>query len=96
MRKQPAIRKPLIDEDTALRFAEAPHQENPASPEGTDEKKKHKHHKRITIDAGDISLQLSLTFSRETYARIVSEAARKKKSVEEMLQKHLNKRYGKD
>ena len=84
-RKQPAIRKPLIDEETALRFASAPQPET--------SKKAGKLHGNGKVDA---TVQLTVNLSSETYARIIQEAARKKRSVEELLQRHLNKHYGKN
>jgi hypothetical protein len=39
--------------------------------------------------------QVSLALKRDLYERIAKEAARKDRTVEEHLQKHLAKRYGK-
>lgn len=91
-RKKPGIRKPVIDEETALRFAVAHQPESTASahadtgsrPDASDDA------------AGDPSIvRLTVTISNETYARIVKEAARKKRSAEELVQRHLTKHYGK-
>lgn len=91
-RKRPGIRKPVIDEETALRFATA---QQPGSTEsiGADTGAPSD---QCDDAAGDPStVRLAVTLSRDTYARIVKEAARKERSVEELLQRHLTKHYGK-
>ena len=98
-RKQAAIRKPLIDEETALRFAAIPQAE--MSPPArarkvTGEKAGKGRGNGSENPKGNASVQLTVNLSKETYARIIHEAERKKRSVEELLQRHLTKHYGKD
>lgn len=90
-RKQPVIRKPVIDEETALRFAAAVTDPSPSVPPtaavGAETK-------TVSGDNGTVEITVSLT--RETYARITREAAKKNRSVEDLLQRHLTKHYGKE
>jgi hypothetical protein len=92
-RKQPAIRKPLIDEETALRFAAASQPDT--APPGTTEGNEGNAGK-MRGKGKEAAVQLTVSLSKETYARICQEASRKKRSVEELLQRHLTKHYGKD
>ena len=94
-RKQPAIRKPLIDEETALRFAAASQPETSDPPRAT-EGNGGNTGKMRGKEKGEVTVQLTVGLSKETYARITQEASRKKRSVEELLQRHLTKHYGKD
>lgn len=94
-RKQPAIRKPLIDEETALRFAAAPSELQSKAPSDAVSAGK-KSGKARTVDKTGQSVVLTLTLPAETYARITREAARKERTVEELLRRHLVKHYGKD
>jgi len=98
-RKQAAIRKPLIDEETALRFATIQKSEFSA-PTLAKKDSGEKAGKGRSNGSGDekvnASVQLTVNLSKETYSRIVHEAERKKRSVEELLQRHLTKHYSKD
>jgi hypothetical protein len=94
-RKQPAIRKPLIDEETALRFATAPQPET-STPSGANAGNGGKAGGVTGKGKGEAAVQLTVSLSKEIYARITQEASRKKRSVEELLQRHLTKHYGKD
>lgn len=91
-RKQAVIRKPVIDEETALRFAAAkidvPPSAQPTDPLTVETKP------AASDDKGTVEVTVSLT--KGTYARITREAAKKKRSVEELLQRHLTKHYGKE
>lgn len=90
-RKQSVIRKPFIDEESALRFA------TPLQPETSSLSSKNcaGNAANVLKHTSD-TVQVTVTLSRETHARLVREAARKKRSVEEMLQRHLSKHYGKE
>ena len=96
VRKSPTILKPTIDEKTALQFASAasPPQSVPATahvsaplPGQTSAKK------RTASDAGKNLRQISLTLKKNLYERIAKEAARKNRTLEEHLIRHLTKRY---
>jgi hypothetical protein len=84
-RKRPGIKKPVIDEEAILRFATA-HTETAEPPAASKEEKPAN---------DDATVRLTISLSRETYGRIVKEAARKERSVEDLLQRHLSKHYGK-
>ena len=98
-RKSPTILKPVIDEETALRFASAG--TGQASEPSTDglAKSASKHSaatKGSYDDAPEKELRkISLTISKYLYDRIAKEAVRKNRTIEEHLKKHLAKRYEK-
>ncbi len=80
----PTILKPLIDEEAALQFASYGVDElskTASKPAGSDNELK-KGLRRI-----------SLTIAEDLYNKIAKEAAKKNRSVEEHLRKHLVKRY---
>lgn len=98
-RKQAAIQKPLIDEETALRFATVSQSEMspPTLAKKVTGEKTGKGRGNGSGNAkGSASVQLTVNLSKETYTRIIHEAERKKRSVEELLQRHLTKHFGKD
>jgi hypothetical protein len=101
MKKQrisPTILKPVIDEKMALQFASAA---SVTAPESSTDKlpaalSKQPVAKRASRDKVEKDMrQISLTISRNLYNRIAKEAARKNRTVEEHLKKHLTKRYEK-
>jgi hypothetical protein len=97
-RTSPTILKPVIDEKTALRFASAA---SVPVPESSTDKlaaavSKWPAAKKAPRDEGEKDMrQISLTISRSLYNRIAKEAARKNRTIEEHLTKHLAKRYEK-
>ena len=98
-RKSPTILKPVIDEETALRFVSA--STGQASEPSTNELPKSAlKHSAVPKDSYDDAVekdlrQISLTISKRLYDRIAKEAARKNRTIEEHLKKHLAKRYEK-
>lgn len=96
-RKTPTILKPVIDEETALQFASAG---SGQASESSSNKLPKSASKQPTVTKSSRALkkdmrQISLTISKELYDRIAEEAARKNRTVEEHLRKHLDKRYEK-
>ncbi len=92
------ILKPEIDEETALRFASAGLA--PASESSTDRlinepSEKPAPPKRSSDNLEKGMRQISLTIKKSLYDRIAKEAARKNRTVEEHLKRHLTKRYEK-
>lgn len=98
-RKSPTIQKPLIDEETVLRFASAaPVQALEPSAEKLSKvaSKQPAATKVLHKDAfGKGGRQVSITISEDLYKLIAKEAADKGRTIEELLKKHLLKRYGK-
>ena len=98
-RTSPTILKPVIDEETALRFASA--DAGLASEPSADKlpkpaSKQPATQSRSYDDGLEKNLrQISITVSKRLYDRIAKEAARKNRTVEEHLQKHITKRYEK-
>jgi hypothetical protein len=97
-RKIPTILKPIFNEEAALRFAStetAPVsgsetvKSTGAVPRKTAPKKRD--YEAISKDMK----QISLAIKKSLYDRIAKDAARKDRTVEEHIQKHLAKRYGK-
>lgn len=80
-RKVPAIAKPVFDETTTLRFAEASGDLAGISPQPADEKGR---------------VPLTLLIKPELYAVLEREASRKGRSVESLVRKHLTKHFGGD
>ena len=97
-RKSPTILKPVIDEETARQFAIAGSEQTPEPSTATLLKtisrraatQKGSHDR---VEKG--MRQISLTISKDLYDRIAKEAARKNRTVEEHLKKHLTKHYEK-
>ena len=97
-RKSPTILKPMIDEETALRFASAGFA--PASGPAKDKSpktppKQTASKKRSYDDIGKDMRQILITLKKDLYERIAKDAARKDRTVEEHLKKHLTKHYSK-
>jgi len=97
-RISPTILKPVIDEETALRFALA--DKGQASEPSTDEQSKLSSKQTTQRRSHDDGLEknlrhISITVSKRLYDRIAKEAARKNRTVEEHLQKHITKHYEK-
>ena len=90
-RKSPTILKPVIDEETALRFASADSAIVSEASAGDSAAAKGAPGDGVEKDA----CRISLTISRSLYNRIAKEAARKNRTVEDHLKKHLTKRYEK-
>jgi|WetSurMetagenome_2_1015567.scaffolds.fasta_scaffold491484_2 hypothetical protein len=97
-RKVPSIVKPLIDEETALAFAST----SPASAsKGAADKSGGAISKRSAAgnksdDAiGKNMVRISIAVKKSLYDRIAKEAARKNRTVDEHLKRHLAKHYGK-
>ena len=99
-RKSPTILKPMIDETTALQFATAGTAPDTGT-RGDSESFKKKPFGQTSAKKsspgkpGKSLRQISLTLSQDIYSRIAKDAARKERTVEEHLIKHLTKRYGK-
>ena len=90
--------KPMIDEETALRFASAepvPESETKTdkSPEVPPRKAALK--QQSHGDVGKGMKQVSITLKKGLYERIAKAAARKERTVEEHLERHLMKHFGK-
>ena len=97
-RKSSTILKPIIDEETALRFAAAGSQQvSEAKTDGlhksTSKKPAAKTGSRGNI--GKDMQQISFAISKTLYDKIAKDAARKDRTVEEHLKKHLVKIYDK-
>jgi hypothetical protein len=98
VRKSPTILKPTIDEKTALQFASAGAPPQSVSTADTVSARSPKHtsaKKPNTSDVGKNVRQISLTLKKDLYERIVKDAARKNRTLEEHLIRHLTKRYDK-
>jgi hypothetical protein len=98
VRKSPTIVKPTIDEKTALQFAaggsppqamSATHNVSPVSPGRLPAKKP------VAGDMPGKTTQVLITLKKDLYERIVKDASRKNRTLEEHLVRHLTKRYGK-
>lgn len=97
-RKSPTILKPMIDEETAIRFASAGSAPAPGpamdkSPDTPPKQTASK--KRSYDDIGKDMRQILITLKKDLYDRIAKDAARKDRTVEEHLKKHLTKHYSK-
>ena len=88
----------MIDEETALDFASggsipastsAIHKWADDSAEGTTSEM------RIIEDIGNDRKQISITIKKSLYERIAKDAARKNRTIDEHLKRHLAKHYGK-
>jgi len=97
-RKSATILKPVIDEEAVLLFASEG--SGPASELSTDRAPKAepiqpeiKKGSRNSVEKN--MRQISLVISKSLYDRIAKEAARKNRTVEEHLKKHLTKRFQK-
>ena len=97
-RKSPTILKPMIDEETAIRFASAGSApaSKPAMDKSPDAPPKQTASKKPSYDdIGKDMRQISITLKKDLYERIAKDAARKDRTVEEHLKKHLTKHYSK-
>jgi hypothetical protein len=97
-RKSSTILKPEIDEEAALRFASAVSKLTSGHaadlfPSVKAGPKKVKKNSSNDIEKG--MRQISLTIKNGLYDKIAKEAARKNRTVEEHLKRHLTKRYDK-
>ena len=98
VRKSPTILKPTIDEKMALQFASAgsPLQSLPTTDTVPAPALKQRLAKKpATGDVEKNVRQISLTLKKGLYERIVKDAARKNRTLEEHLIRHLTKRYDK-
>jgi hypothetical protein len=97
-RKSSTILKPVIDEETAIRFASAGSLQ--ASEPSTDSLPKSAS-KQPSAQKGSSAamekdmLQISFAISKRLFDRIAKEASRKDRTVEAHLIKHLTKHYDK-
>jgi hypothetical protein len=97
-RTSPTILKPLIDEETALRFATAGSEPSSVHLTNAARKTASKHSPAPRSTQANLQKdmrQISLAISKDLYNKIAKEAARKSRTVEEHLKKHLAKRYDK-
>ncbi len=97
-RKSPTILKPVIDEETAMRFAVAGFDQSPKDPADAPPKtvSRQAAAQRSSNDSFEKGMrQISLKITKDLYDRIAKDAARKNRTVEEHLMKHLAKRYEK-
>jgi hypothetical protein len=97
-RRVPSILKPVIDEKTALEFAATVSTLTAANK--TDQSagapaRKSVPHKQSDSAVGKNMVQLSIVIKKSLYERIAKDAARKNRTVDEHLKRHLAKRYGK-
>jgi len=97
-RKSATILKPVIDEEAVLQFVSKG--SGLASEPSTDRAPKAESiqpgiKKRSPNSVEKDMRQISLVISKNLYDRIAKEAARKNRTVEEHLKKHLTKRYQK-
>jgi hypothetical protein len=98
VRKSPTILKPTIDEKTALQFASVG--SPPQSLFTTDKvsapsPKQSSAKKPSTSEVGKNVRQILLKLKKDLYERIAKDAARKDRTPEEHLIRHLTKRYDK-
>jgi hypothetical protein len=101
MRKEktiPSISKPMIDEDKVLEFASIGSSQTPKSrieqsPDKSSVQATLKGHAEETIGKG--LRRISIIIKKSLYERIAKDAARKDRTVEEHLKRHLAKYYGK-
>jgi ribbon-helix-helix CopG family protein len=95
-RRSPPISKPMVDEETALKFALAAF-----VPVSTPAVKSHDKppepasKKGSYDDIGKDMRRISITLKRNLYERIAKDAARKGRTVGEHLERHLTKYYSK-
>ena len=97
-RKSPTILKPMIDEETVIRFASAGSAppSGPAMDKSPDASSKQTASKKRSHDyIGKGMRQILITLKKGLYERIAKDAARKDRTVEEHLEKHLTKHYSK-
>jgi hypothetical protein len=97
-RTSPTILKPAIDEEAALRFASAGYRQVPEPSTERLPKAASKQPAANKVPGDDVEKGvrlISLTIDKDLYDRIAKEAARKNRTVEEHLRKHLTKRYEK-
>jgi ribosomal protein S25 len=97
-RKGATILKPVIDEETALRFASAGSEKSVEAANSKLSEAVSKESASPKRSRGGIekdSRQILLTIDKDLYSKIAEEAARKNRTVEEHLEKHLIKRYQK-
>ena len=97
-RKSPTILKPVIDEETALQFAMAGSEQTPELPTAMLPKtvSRRAATQKSSHDSVEKGMrQISLKISKDLYDRIAKDAARKNRTVEEHLKKHLTKHYEK-
>jgi hypothetical protein len=97
-RKSATILKPEIDEQAALQFASAGSEPVPAPSKV--KPKKSASQEQVLPKGSPAGIpkdmrQIALTIKKDLYDRIAKEAARKNRTVEEHLKKHLTKRYDK-
>ena len=97
-RKIPSILKPTIDEEIALEFASTG--SIPASGSAIDKSadaplKQNAPTKKSDNDVGKDMMRISIIIKKSLYERIAKDAARKARTVDEHLKKHLAKHYGK-
>ena len=86
---RPPIRKPVFDEENTIRFAaQEAGQADPSTGNGPADRKSVK---RSEPDR----LCLTLTLKREVITRLKEEAARKEKSVDQIVEKLVTKHLGK-
>jgi hypothetical protein len=97
-RKVPSIVKPLVDEETALAFASTG---SPSALEGSMDKPAGALPKRsAAAHQSDDTIaknmvQISIVIKKSLYERIAKDAARKNRTVDEHLKRHLAKHYAK-
>ena len=97
-RKSATILKPVIDEESVLLFASegsklAAELSTDRAPKAEPAQPAIKKGSHISVEKD--SRQISLVISKNLYDRIAKEAARKNRTVEEHLKKHLTKRFQK-
>jgi hypothetical protein len=90
--------KPLIDEEAALAFAlngSAPEAKRTKDGSGPRRSKTSTQPVRPDEGIGKNMVRISLAIKKSLYERIAKDAARKDRTVDEHLRKHLSKHYGK-
>lgn len=97
-RKSPSILKPMIDEETALEFAstESAPESGPVISKSADSPPTQTVSKDLSYDdIGKDMRRISIIIKKSLYERIAKDAARKDRTVDEHLKRHLAKHYGK-
>jgi len=98
VRKSPTILKPMIDEKLALQFAASVSPPPPRSGTGAFPVTSVRRLPAKESSSGHIGKdekQVLLTLKMDLYDKIAKDAARKDRTLEEHLIRHLTKRYGK-
>jgi hypothetical protein len=98
VRQVPSILKPLIDEKAAIAFAEtgaSSASENAMDKRTVPPARRPASNRQSHDDAGKNMVRLSIVIKKSLYEIIAKDAARKDRTIDDHLKKHLAKHYGK-